>query len=76
MGSELLNTQGPITEPSPHYGSTTIINLFAYEFVPDHILPTLFGYIITVMILTMLPGPYSRSTTFDDELSLRRSSSS
>ena len=28
------------------------------------------------MILTVLPGPYSRSTTFDDELSLRRLSSS
>ena len=27
MGSELLNTQRPVTEPSPHYGSTTIINL-------------------------------------------------
>ena len=49
---------------------------FAYEFVLDHVIPSLLGYIIILMILTVLPGPYSRSTTFDDELSLRRFSSS
>ena len=47
---------------------------FAYEFVLDHVIPSLLGYIIILMILTVLPGPYSRSTTFGDELSLRRSS--
>ena len=53
-----------------------LVIFFTYEFVPDHAIPSLFGYIIVVMILTVLPGPYSGSTTFDDELSLRRSSSS
>ena len=52
------------------------VSFYKYEFVPDHAIPSLFGYIIILMILTVLPGPYSRSTTFDDELSLRRSSSS
>ena len=41
-----------------------------------HVIPSLIGYIIIVLILTMLPNPSSRSTIFDDELSLRRSSSS
>ena len=40
------------------------------------VIPSLIGYIIIVQLLTVLPGPYSRSTTFDDELSLRRFSSS
>ena len=53
-----------------------LVIFFKYEFVPDHAIPSLFGYIIILMILTVLPGPYSRSTTFDDELSLRRFSSS
>ena len=43
---------------------------------PDHAIPSLYGYIIVVVILTVLPGPYPRSTNFDDELILRRSSSS
>ena len=49
---------------------------FAYEFVLDHVIPSLLGYVIIVTILTVLPGLYSRSTTFDAELSLRRFSSS
>ena len=49
---------------------------FAYEFVLDHDIPSLLGYVIIVPILTVLPCLYSRSTTFDDELSLRRFSSS
>mgnify|MGYP005851246605 CR=1 FL=1 len=49
---------------------------FTYGFVADHVIPSLFVYIIIVMILTVLPGPYSRSTTSDDELSLRQFSSS
>ena len=53
-----------------------LVIFFTYEFVPDHVIPSLFGHIIVVMILTVLPGPYPRSTTFDDELSLRRFSSS
>ena len=53
-----------------------LVIFFKYEFVPDHAIPSMFGYIIILMILTVLPGPYSRSTTFDDELSLRRFSSS
>ena len=52
------------------------VSFYKYEFVPDHAIPSLFGYIIILMILTVLPGPYSRSTTFDDKLSLRRFSSS
>ena len=53
-----------------------LVMFLTYEFVPDRVIPSLFGYIIILMILTVLPGPYSRSTTFDDELSLRRFSSS
>ena len=53
-----------------------LVIFFKYEFVPDHAIPSLFGYIIVVMNLTMLPGPSSRSTIFDDELTLRQSSSS
>ena len=30
----------------------------------------MFGYIIILMILTVLPGPYSRSTTLDDDAKL------
>ena len=41
-----------------------------------HVFPSLNGYIIIVLILTVLPGPSSRSTNFDGELILRRSSSS
>ena len=40
------------------------------------VIPSLIGYIIIELILTVLPGPSSRSTIFDDELTLRRSSSS
>ena len=52
------------------------VSFYKYEFVPDRVIPSLFGYIIILMILTVLPGPYSRSTTFDNELSLCRFSSS
>ena len=48
---------------------------FAYEFVLDHDIPSLLGYVIIVPILTVLPGP-SQRTNFDSELILRRSSSS
>ena len=41
-----------------------LVIFFTYEFVPDHAIPSLFGYIIVVTILTVLPGPYSRSTNF------------
>ena len=40
------------------------VSFYKYEFVPDHAIPSLFGYIIVVTILTVLPGPYSRSTNF------------
>ena len=53
-----------------------LIISFVYEFVLDHVIPSLLGYVIIVPILTVLPGLYSRSTTFDAELSLRRFSSS
>ena len=40
-----------------------------------HIIPSLISYIIIVLIfLTVLPGPSSRSTTSNNELSLHRSS--
>ena len=39
------------------------------------VIRSLIGYIIIVQLLTVLPGPSSRSTIFDDELTLRRSSS-
>ena len=48
---------------------------FAYEFVLDHVIPSLLSYVIIVSILTVLPGP-SQRTNFDSELILRRSSSS
>ena len=35
------------------------------------VIPCLIGYILIVLLLTVLPGPSSRSTIFDDELSLR-----
>ena len=41
-----------------------LIIFFKYEFVPDHAILSLFGYIIVVTILTVLPGPYSWSTNF------------
>ena len=52
-----------------------LVIFFKYEFVPDHAIPSLFGYIIILMILTVLPGP-SQRTNFDSELILRQSSSS
>ena len=53
-----------------------LVIFFTYEFVPDHAIPSLFGYIIILMILIVLPSPYSRSTKFDDELILGWSFSS
>ena len=44
---------------------------FAYEFVLDHVIPSLLSYVIIVPILTVLPGP-SQRTNFDNELILRR----
>ena len=76
-GFELLNTQGHRQLNRVRIMiKQLIVIFFAYEFVPDHAIPNLFGYIIVMMILTVLPGLYSRSTTFDDELSLCRFSSS
>ena len=63
------------TESALRFNNSSV-SFYKYEFVPDHAIPSLFGYIIVVMILTVRPGPSSRSTTFDDELTLRRSSSS
>ena len=63
------------TESALRFNNSSV-SFYKYEFVPDHAIPSLFGYIIVVMILTVLPGPSSRSTIFDDELTLRRSSSS
>ena len=63
------------TESALRFDNSSV-SFYKYEFVPDHIIPSLFGYIIVVMILTVLPGPSSRSTISDDELTLRRSSSS
>ena len=63
------------TESALRFNNSSV-SFYKYEFVPDHAIPSLFGYIIVVMILTVLPSPYSQSTTFDDELSLRRFSSS
>ena len=48
-----------------------LVIFFTYEFVSDHVIPSLIAYIITMLSLTVLPGPYSQSTTFDNELSLR-----
>ena len=47
-----------------------LVMFLTYEFVPDRVIPSLFGYIIILMILTVLPGPYSRSTTLDDDAKL------
>ena len=63
------------TESALRFNNSSV-SFYKYEFVPDHAIPSLFGYIIVVTILTVLPGPSSRSTIFDDELTLRRSSSS
>ena len=52
-----------------------LIIFFMYEFVPDRVISSLFGYILTMLILIVLLGPF-RSTNFDDELILHRSSSS
>ena len=41
-----------------------LLIFFTYKFVPDHVIPSLIGYIIIVLILTVLPGPSSRSTIF------------
>ena len=53
-----------------------LVTFITYEFELNHVIPSLFGYILVVPILTVLLGLYSRSTTFDAELSLRRFSSS
>ena len=42
---------------------------FTYEFVLDHVISSLIGYISIVLILTVLPGPSFRSTIFGDEVS-------
>ena len=59
------HSKTPITEPSPLYGSTTLQQAsISTSLLPDHAIPSLFRYIIVVTILTVLPGPYSRSTNF------------
>ena len=66
----------PRIESNPHYNSVPSSTLLLRSLMLHHVIPSLIGYIIIVLILTVLPGPYSRSIIFDDELSLRRSSSS
>ena len=51
------------TESALRFNNSSV-SFYKYEFVPDHAIPSLFGYIIDVTILTVLPGPYSRSTNF------------
>ena len=51
------------TESALQFNNSSV-SFYKYEFVPDHAIPSLFGYIIDVTILTVLPGPYSRSTNF------------
>ena len=51
------------TESALRFNNSSV-SFYKYEFVPDHAIPSLFGYIIIVTILTVLPGPYSRSTNF------------
>ena len=51
------------TESALRFNNSSV-SFYKYEFVPDHAIPSLFGYIIVVTILTVLPGPYSRSTKF------------
>ena len=51
------------TESALRFNNSSV-SFYKYEFVPDHAIPSLFGYIIVVTILTVLSGPYSRSTNF------------
>ena len=51
------------TESALRFNNSSV-SFYKYEFVPDHAVPSLFDYIIVVTILTVLPGPYSRSTNF------------
>ena len=51
------------TESALRFNNSSV-SFYKYEFVPDHAIPSLFGYIIVVTILTVLPGPYSWNTTF------------
>ena len=51
------------TESALRFNNSSV-SFYKYEFVPDHAIPSLFGYIIDVTFLTVLPGPYSRSTNF------------
>jgi len=51
------------TESALRFNNSSV-SFYKYEFVPDHAIPRLFGYIIVVTILTVLPGPYSRSSNF------------
>ena len=51
------------TESALRFNNSSV-SFYKYEFVPYHAIPSLFGYIIVVTILTVLPGPYSRSTNF------------
>ena len=45
-----------------------LVIFFTYEYVLDLVISSLIGYISIVLILTVLPGPYFRSTTFGDEV--------
>ena len=51
------------TESALRFNNSSV-SFYKYEFVPSHAVPSLFVYIIVVTILTVLPGPYSRSTNF------------
>jgi len=59
--SVIKHSKTPITEPSPHYGSTTLVIFFTYKFVLKHVIPSLIGYIIIVLNFklchpVLLPG--------------------
>ena len=51
------------TESALRFNKSSV-SFYKYEFVPDHAIPSLLGYINVMTILTVLPGPYSRSTNF------------
>ena len=72
----IKHSKTPITDSNPHRDFQLLVTFITYEFELDHVIPSLLGYILVVPILTMLPGPSSRSKNFDGDLILRRSSSS
>ena len=47
-----------------------LVIFFTYEIVPDHVIPSLFGYIIIVQNFNYATWPFFLEQIFDDELSL------